>query len=191
MSFTLEVAGLVGRYDGMAAAAAPTPWPRVGQITRHVCIEGWKRHRPLGGRAFRRFLAPSAPTRGARYVTFRCADNYSPRSTWRRRCTRQTQLTFWFDGTVLPRDYGFPMKLRVPTKLGFKNPKHIVAIEVGNEYTGGYWETYATTVQRAVAVAGYARFAAFTAAARKACRDADVRGARFFLPPASGRRSAA
>jgi DMSO/TMAO reductase YedYZ molybdopterin-dependent catalytic subunit len=34
------------------------------------------------------------------------------------------------------------MKLRVPTKLGFKNPKHIRDIEAGNDFTGGYWETY-------------------------------------------------
>jgi DMSO/TMAO reductase YedYZ molybdopterin-dependent catalytic subunit len=32
------------------------------------------------------------------------------------------------------------MKLRIPTKLGYKNPKHIVAIGVTNEYPGGYWE---------------------------------------------------
>ena len=54
----------------------------------------------------------------------------------------QTILAFWFDDGVLPRQYGFPMKLRIPTKLGFKNPKHIGEIEVGNDYTGGYWETY-------------------------------------------------
>jgi hypothetical protein len=30
--------------------------------------------------------------------------------------------------------------LRVPTKLGFKNPKHIAAIFVTNDYPGGYWE---------------------------------------------------
>ena len=43
-------------------------------------------------------------------------------------------------GDILPAKYGFPMKLRVPTKLGFKNPKHIMAIEVTNTYPGGYWE---------------------------------------------------
>jgi len=32
------------------------------------------------------------------------------------------------------------MKLRMPTKLGYKNPKHIVEIFVTNEYPGGYWE---------------------------------------------------
>ena len=31
------------------------------------------------------------------------------------------------------------MKLRMPTKLGYKNP-HIQAIFVTNTYPGGYWE---------------------------------------------------
>ena len=29
---------------------------------------------------------------------------------------------------------------RVPAKLGFKNPKHIMAMQVTNDYPGGYWE---------------------------------------------------
>ena len=44
------------------------------------------------------------------------------------------------DGQPLPPRYGFPMKLRMPTKLGYKNPKHIQAIFVTNTYPGGYWE---------------------------------------------------
>lgn len=27
-----------------------------------------------------------------------------------------------------------------PPKLGFKNPKHIVAMFVSNDHVGGYWE---------------------------------------------------
>ena len=41
---------------------------------------------------------------------------------------------------LLPIDYGFPMKIRIPTKLGFKNPKYVVAMEVTNQDNGGYWE---------------------------------------------------
>ena len=40
----------------------------------------------------------------------------------------------------MPAPNGFPLKIRVPTKLGFKNPKHVRAIFVTNEYPGGYWE---------------------------------------------------
>ena len=51
----------------------------------------------------------------------------------------QTLLTFSYDGERLPAKYGFPMKLRMPTKLGYKNPKHIVEMFVTNTYPGGYW----------------------------------------------------
>ena len=36
--------------------------------------------------------------------------------------------------------YGYPLRLRIPTKLGFKNPKFIHEIFVANDYPGGYWE---------------------------------------------------
>ncbi|MGA7182275.1 MAG: molybdopterin-binding protein, partial [Pseudolabrys sp.] len=35
---------------------------------------------------------------------------------------------------------GYPMKIRMPTKLGFKNPKYVVAMEVTTIDKGGYWE---------------------------------------------------
>jgi DMSO/TMAO reductase YedYZ molybdopterin-dependent catalytic subunit len=49
-------------------------------------------------------------------------------------------LAFRYADQILPPKYGFPMKLRVPTKLGFKNPKHILEIFVAHENPGGYWE---------------------------------------------------
>ena len=39
-----------------------------------------------------------------------------------------------------PNKYGYPVKLRISTKLGFKNPKHIAALFVTNDYPGAYWE---------------------------------------------------
>ena len=38
------------------------------------------------------------------------------------------------------RHYGYPLKLRIPTKLGFKNPKWITTIFVTNRFPGGFWE---------------------------------------------------
>jgi len=40
----------------------------------------------------------------------------------------------------LSAPWGAPLRLRIPTKLGFKNPKYISTITVTNEYPGGYWE---------------------------------------------------
>jgi DMSO/TMAO reductase YedYZ molybdopterin-dependent catalytic subunit len=43
---------------------------------------------------------------------------------------------------ILPRKFGYPMKIRIPTKLGFKNPKFVVELSVTNSYPGGFWEDY-------------------------------------------------
>ena len=65
------------------------------------------------GVRFSDFLARIGADLGAKYVTFRCDDNYITSIDMPTALT-QTQLTFWFDGEVLPRKYGFPMKLRNP-----------------------------------------------------------------------------
>jgi DMSO/TMAO reductase YedYZ molybdopterin-dependent catalytic subunit len=52
----------------------------------------------------------------------------------------QTQLTFKFDHQILPRKYGLPMKCRMPTKLGIKNPERVIAMHVLSKNIGGYWE---------------------------------------------------
>jgi DMSO/TMAO reductase YedYZ molybdopterin-dependent catalytic subunit len=116
--------------------------PRVTQITRHICIEGWSAVGKWSGVRFSDFLRRTGADLRAKYVTFRCDDQYTTSIDMPTALHPQTILAFWFDDDVLPRRHGFPMKLRVPTKLGFKNPKHIGEIEVGNDYTGGYWETY-------------------------------------------------
>ena len=52
----------------------------------------------------------------------------------------QTIIALSFDGETLPAKYGYPMKIRIPTKLCYKNPKHVQAIFVTNTYPVGYWE---------------------------------------------------
>jgi DMSO/TMAO reductase YedYZ molybdopterin-dependent catalytic subunit len=114
--------------------------PQVTQITRHICVEGWSAIGSWSGARFSDVLARIGADLKAPYVTLRCADGYFTSIDMATALHPQTQLSFAFDGKVLPRIYGFPMKLRMPTKLGFKNPKHITAIEVTDRFQGGYWE---------------------------------------------------
>jgi len=114
--------------------------PQVEQITRHICVEGWSAIGRWGGVPFAGFLKHVGADLGAKYIAFRCADDYYTSIDMATALHPQTQLTLTYDGEILPPKYGFPMKLRMPTKLGYKNPKHIVSIEVTNTYPGGYWE---------------------------------------------------
>jgi DMSO/TMAO reductase YedYZ molybdopterin-dependent catalytic subunit len=114
--------------------------PQVSQVTRHICIEGWSAIGKWSGVRFSEFLERIGADTSAKYVGFKCDDNYSTSIDMATALHPQTQLTFRFADQILPPKYGFPMKLRIPTKLGFKNPKHIAEISVTNDYPGGYWE---------------------------------------------------
>src|SRR5258705_5071488 len=114
--------------------------PETSQITRHICVEGWSAIGKWSGVRFSDFLQRVGADLGARYVGFKCADDYYTSIDMETALHPQTLLAFKYADQVLPPKYGFPMKLRIPTKLGFKNPKHIASIFVTNENPGGYWE---------------------------------------------------
>jgi len=116
--------------------------PEVTQITRHVCVEGWSAIGSWSGAPLRDFLKLIGADTSAKYCWFQCADvdGYNSPLDMATALHPQTQMTFKFDGEILPRKYGYPMKIRVPTKLGFKNPKYVISMEVTNDYKGGYWE---------------------------------------------------
>ncbi len=128
--------------------ADKTPWtlaklralPQEGQITRHICVEGWSAIGQWSGVPFHEFLKRVGADTTAKYVGFTCADRYYSSIDMPTALHPQTILALDYGGAPLPAKYGFPLKLRVPTKLGFKNPKHIAEIFVSNTNPGGYWE---------------------------------------------------
>jgi DMSO/TMAO reductase YedYZ molybdopterin-dependent catalytic subunit len=140
-SYALEVSGLV-RERARWTLAALNALPQEHQITRHICIEGWSAIGEWGGVRLSHFLDLIGADTRARYVSFRCADDYASTIDMATALHPQTLLALRFGDQTLPTRYGFPMKLRVPTKLGFKNPKHIMALTVTNVDPGGFWEKY-------------------------------------------------
>jgi DMSO/TMAO reductase YedYZ molybdopterin-dependent catalytic subunit len=114
--------------------------PQETQITQLICIEGWSAIGKWTGTPLREFLRRIGADMQAKYVHFVCAEGYSVSIDMPTALHPQTQMTFKFDGQILPTKFGFPMRIRIPTKLGFKNPKHVIGLAVLNNYTGGYWE---------------------------------------------------
>ncbi|MBN9042158.1 MAG: molybdopterin-binding protein [Rhizobiales bacterium 62-47] len=114
--------------------------PQVKQVTRHICVEGWSAIGSWTGTPLRDFLKLVGADTRAKYCWFRCAEGYTSPIDMPTALHPQTQMTFKFADEILPRAYGYPMKIRIPTKLGFKNPKYVVSMEVTNDYKGGYWE---------------------------------------------------
>ena len=137
--YKLEVAGLVADKKSWTLAELRAMRQR-DQITRHICVEGWSAIGKWGGVHFADFLARIGADTTAKYIGFKCADDYYTSIDMATALHPQTLLALTYDGRPLPPKYVFPMKLRMPTKLGYKNPKHIQAMFVTNTYPGGYWE---------------------------------------------------
>lgn len=135
----LEVAGRV---------SDKAPWtlgklralPQVAQITRLICIEGWSEIGQWSGVPLHSFLHRVGADLRARYVAFKCFDGYSVSIDMPSALHPQTILALDFERAPLTPEWGAPLRLRIPTKLGFKSAKSLQAIEVTNTYPGGYWE---------------------------------------------------
>jgi DMSO/TMAO reductase YedYZ molybdopterin-dependent catalytic subunit len=143
-----EVDGDVWRLELNGLVMDKKPWslaqlrnlPHTDQVTRHICVEGWSAIGKWGGVPFSHFLKRIGADLSAKYIGFKCADDYYTSIDMATALHPQTLMALTYDGEELPPKYGYPMKLRMPTKLGYKNPKHIQAMFVTNTYPGGYWE---------------------------------------------------
>ena len=125
-----------------------TPWtlaalnalPQSSQITRLVCVEGWRVIGQWGGVPLGDFLRHVGADTRCRYVSFQCTDGYYSSIDMESALHPQTILALSFLGAPLTPPFGAPVRLRIPTKLGFKNPKSLTQLAVTNVYPGGYWE---------------------------------------------------
>jgi DMSO/TMAO reductase YedYZ molybdopterin-dependent catalytic subunit len=135
----LEVGGLVDDKRAWSLADLRA-LPQEQQITRHVCVEGWSQIGQWSGVPLHRFLRRVGADLRAKYVEFRCFDDYWTSIDMASALHPQTILTLDFEEKPLEPPWGAPLRLRIPTKLGFKNPKYIAAIRITNDYPGGYWE---------------------------------------------------
>ena len=141
--YQLEIGGLV---ENKKPWTLPEELQATGGVADHaalVCVEGWSAIGSWQGAKLSDLLKLiGTDDLSAKYVWFQCAEGYSNTIDMPTALHPQTQLTLKFDHQILPRAYGFPIKIRIPTKLGFKNPKYVTAMWVHAEQrrAGGYWE---------------------------------------------------
>ena len=137
----LEVRGLVDNKKSWTLEEL-YKLPQVKQVTRHICVEGWSAIGSWTGTPLARFPQTGrrrhprqillVPVRRRRRLQLAArhghrAASADPDDLQVRR--RDPAAGLWL-----------PMKIRVPTKLGFKNPKYVISMEVTNDYKGGFWE---------------------------------------------------
>lgn len=140
--WTLTVEGLV-QHPGDYKLQEVQAFPKVVQNTRHVCVEGWDVIGNFGGTRASDFLRAVGADLSAKYLEVTCVDDYYESIDMETILHPQTLLCYEMYGKPLDRGHGAPLRLQMPTKLGYKQAKYLDTIRVTNVLQGGmrgYWE---------------------------------------------------
>jgi DMSO/TMAO reductase YedYZ molybdopterin-dependent catalytic subunit len=116
--------------------------PRVTQIVRFYCIEGWSTVVQWTGARFsdftRKYLPPGKPL--PQYVSMETPDSsYYVGLDVKSAMHPQTLLCYERNGNPLEDEHGAPLRLVLPVKYGIKNIKRIGLIRYTDERPPDYW----------------------------------------------------
>ncbi len=139
-AWRLKVSGLVEK-PGEYTLAQIQALPRVSQNTRHVCVEGWDVIGNFGGVWIGDFLKMAGADPTARFIYVECADKYYESLDMACAMQPNSLLCYEMYGQPLLPGHGAPLRLLLPTKIGYKSAKYLTSLEVTNVLRRrGYWE---------------------------------------------------
>jgi DMSO/TMAO reductase YedYZ molybdopterin-dependent catalytic subunit len=139
-NWSLTVSGAV-KKPGDYRLSQIQALPKFRQNTRHVCVEGWDVIGRFGGARLSDFLTMIGADTSARFLTLGCADDYYESLDIGTALHPQTLLCYEMYDRPLTREHGAPLRLNIPTKIGYKQAKYLTDLKVTNVLEKvGYWE---------------------------------------------------
>ena len=138
--WTLTVTGEVQK-PGDYTLAQIQVLPKFTQNTRHVCVEGWDVIGQFSGARLSDFLRMIGADPKARFVNVECADDYYESLDMATAMHPQSLLCYEMYGRPLTPEHGAPLRLSIPTKIGYKQAKYLTDLKVSHVLQRvGYWE---------------------------------------------------
>ncbi|MGH7684982.1 MAG: molybdopterin-dependent oxidoreductase, partial [Vulcanimicrobiaceae bacterium] len=130
--YRLIVDGMVERPQAYTLAELRA-FPRLAQITRHDCVEGWSAIGKWTGARLGPLLQSVGLKPEARYLVFHCADRlegdlYYESIDLVDAFHEQTILAYDMNDKPLPVPHGAPLRLRVERQLGYKMAKYVMRV---------------------------------------------------------------
>lgn len=139
-TWSLKVDGEV-QHAGDYSLAKIQALPKLTQNTRHICVEGWDVIGRFGGARLSDFLRMVGADTNAHFLYLECADDYYESLDMATALHPQSLLCYEMSNRLLTREHGAPLRLSIPTKIGYKQAKYLTRLSVTNVLQGaGYWE---------------------------------------------------
>jgi DMSO/TMAO reductase YedYZ molybdopterin-dependent catalytic subunit len=114
--------------------------PKVQSVSDFHCVEGWTvLNCKWEGTRFRE-IADLVRPKKSKFVTFECADGYTTSLSLPELSGDDVLLAYGLDGKPLEEGYGFPLRLVVPNKYGYKSALWVTRIRFTAAKEAGFWE---------------------------------------------------
>ncbi|MCK5438511.1 MAG: molybdopterin-dependent oxidoreductase [Gemmatimonadetes bacterium] len=136
-TFSLSVEGAVERprsFDHEELMALPS----VDELVRMDCVGGFRNNTYMRGVRLDTLFETVGPAPGARRAVFHCADDYFESITLDDLRRHDAFLAYSVNGSAVPH-LGYPLRLAIPGKYGYKWPKWVTRIEIVSDVRMGYW----------------------------------------------------
>lgn len=138
--YRLRVTGLVEEEITLSLAEV-TALPAEERLVELPCVEGWTERALWKGTRLMPLLERAGIGEEADSVVFSSPGGYTTSLTLQDIRESDPLLAYAVNGETLPREQGFPLRLVVPGKLGYKWIKWLTGIEVTSGEYRGYWES--------------------------------------------------
>jgi len=115
-------------------------YPSITKIIMLKCVEGWSGIGEWTGIPLKDILKEAKIRHNARTVVFSAGDGYSTSLPVKDSLKDSVMLSYKLNGEALPKEHGYPVRVVVEGKYGYKWIKWLTHIKVIKGAYKGYWE---------------------------------------------------
>lgn len=137
-NWTLAVTGKVEKAAGLTYEDL-FGFKMRSQVSRLKCVECWSAAATWEGFRIEELIKRVRPDPAAKYVYFQSADSYYESFSLEELQRDRVLFVIRMNGAPLRREHGFPLRLIVPFKYGYKNIKYITRMEFTDSRKRNYW----------------------------------------------------
>lgn len=139
-TYTLEIEGEIEKPVKLTWEAI-LGLPKVKSVSDFHCVEGWSvLDCRWEGVHFTEVTRLAKPKPNAKFVTFECADGYTTSLALEELLGKDVLLAYGLNDKPLEEGMGFPLRLVVPNKYGYKSALWVTRIKFTANKELGYWE---------------------------------------------------
>jgi sulfoxide reductase catalytic subunit YedY len=139
--YRLSIEGITAGPKSLSFQDLVQSLPATKQNSRMCCVEGWSFRADWEGFTMQDLLKLVQPEPSAKYLHFYSVDSYYEVLSIEELLAPRLLFAYKMDGDYLSDEHGWPLRMILPPRYGYKGAKSIVRLAFTAQGGKGYWST--------------------------------------------------